>query len=184
MSLPRRKFLRSGAVAALFASLALHPLKTAFAQKAEINTQRTHGAAAAQNHEIPQEAKRDRVFYFNKATFTPHLDTDFLVRPGVVVTTLRLIEVENCDATDDEATDADAGECFSLMFRADRTLSDVRTIHVFEHAALGEFNLFVSETKRFDDPEGLYYVAVINHRTTPRAAPRPLKRPALRTGKP
>jgi hypothetical protein len=174
MSLSRRKFLRSSTVAALFASLALHPLKTAFAQSAS--------TAGSPYHQIPQEAKRDRVFYFTKSAFKPHLNTDFVVRAGVIVTTLRLIEVEDCGAKDDEARDG-AGECFSLTFRADRTLSDLRTIHVFEHAALAEFNLFVSETKMLKDPEGLYYVAVINHQTEA-DAPRPLQPPVLQPGKP
>lgn len=170
MSLSRRKFLRSSTAAALFASLALHPLKTAFAQS-------TSTGAGSRNHEIPQEAKRDRVFYFAKSTFDPHLNTDFVVRAGVIVTTLRLIEVEDCGSADNEAT-GEAGECFSLTFRADRTLSDLRTIHVFEHAALSEFNLFVSETKKLTDPDGIYYVATINHRLGS-GAPRHLKRPVL-----
>jgi hypothetical protein len=182
MSLSRRTFLRTSTVAALFASLALHPLKTAFAQKSDLNLQSTTTAAGSPYYEIPQEAKRDRVFYFTKSTFEPHLNTDFVVRAGVIVTTLRLIEVEDCGSTDNEAA-AGAGECFALTFRADRTLSDLRTIHVFEHAALAEFNLFVAETKKLRDPEGIYYVAIINHRTTP-DAPRPLQRPVLRSGKP
>ena len=177
MPISRRKFLRSSTVAALFGSLALHPLKSVFAQKSEPDPRSTHT-----NFEIPQEAKRDRVFYFTKSAFAPHLNTDFVVRAGVIVTTLRLIEVEDCGAKDDEARDG-AGECFSLTFRADRTLSDLRTIHVFEHAALAEFNLFVSETKRLRDPEGLYYVAVINHQTEA-DAPRPLQPPVLQSGKP
>ena len=172
MSLSRRKFLRTSTIAALFASLALNPLKTAFAQKSDLNLQSTSTAAGSPYHAIPQEAKRDRVFYFAKSTFEPHLNTDFVVRAGVIVTTLRLIEVEDCGASDNAAS-GDAGECFSLTFRADRTLSDVRTIHVFEHAALAEFNLFVAETKKFRDPDGIYYVAVINHRTRPAAPPRP-----------
>jgi len=178
MALSRRKFLRSSTAAALFAGLALHPLKTAFAQNAGVSSQRTSAAAGSRNHEIPQQAKRDRVFYFAKSTFEPHLNTDFIVRAGVIVTTLRLIAVEDCGSTDNEAR-GEAGECFALTFRADRTLSDLRTIHVFEHAALSEFNLFVSETKKLTDPDGIYYVATINHRLGSDAPPQ-LKRPALR----
>jgi hypothetical protein len=184
MSLSRRSFLRSSTVTALFASLALNPLKTAFAQKSDLSLQSTSTAAGSPYYEIPQEAMRDRVFYFAKSTFEPHLNTDFVVRAGVIVTTLRLIEVEDCGSTDNEAA-AGAGECFSLTFRADRTLSDLRTIHVFEHAALAEFNLFVAETKKFKDPDGIYYVAVINHQTRPaEPATRPLGRPVLRSGRP
>lgn len=169
MPISRRKFLRSSTTTALFAGLALQPLKAAFAQSSD--PQRTTADPASTNFQIPQEAMRDRVFYFQKSTFEPHLNTDFVVRAGVLVSTLRLVEVEDCGGDS-----AGAGECFSLTLRADRPLSDLRTIHVFEHAALGEFNMFVSATKKLKDPDGLYYVAVINHRTAadapaPRTAP-------------
>lgn len=147
MSTSRRNFLRAGTSAVLFAGLSVNPLKLAFAQ------------SVGRNFEIPQEAKRDRVFYFTRSTFEPHLNTQFKVVAGAYVTSLRLIEVENC------APRGAAGECFTLTFSADQELSPVRTIHVFEHGALGEFNLFVSQTTKMKDPEGVYYVAVINHIT-------------------
>jgi hypothetical protein len=153
MSLTRRTFLRRGSVAALFVGLSLPSLVTALAQNAG------SGAPSNRSNEyftVPQEAKRDRVFYFNKSTFEPHLDTDFVVEGGFNTTTLRLVEIEDCGEPKRD------GECFSLMFRADRELTDVRTIHVFEHAALGKFNLFVSPTKKLSESRSLYYVAVIN----------------------
>ena len=152
MSLSRRSFLRTGTVAALFAGLSLHSLKTAFGQK---------GGEDQGYFQVPAEAKAERAFYFTKSTFEPHLNTDFRSRLAVVVTTLRLIAVEDCPTP--PATD-DAGECFSLTFRADRELTSLTSIHVFEHGALGEFPLFVSPTKSKKDPAGIYYVAVINHR--------------------
>lgn len=156
MSLTRRKFLSAGAYAALIASLPLASLEKVFAQESKdtFGPQKVDGL-----YQVPQEAKSDRPFQFTQAAFEPHVNTDFRVRAGKLVNTLRLVEVEPCASG--EASD---GECFSLMFQADGELSRVRTIHVFEHDALGEFSLFVETTERKSDPRGLYYVAVINHR--------------------
>lgn len=161
MSFPRRKFLKSGAMAAVAVGLLAKSPFLALAQD-------SNRAGRPVEHRIPYEAKTDRVFYFTKSTFEPYLNTDFTVKAGAIVTTMRLIEVEDCKASAPKG----AGECFSLMFRADRTLSIARTIHVFDHDALGEFSLFVSRTKKTSDPDGIYYVAVINHRLES-PAPRP-----------
>lgn len=152
MSLSRRSFLRTGTAAALLAGLSFHPLKSVFAQD---------GGDPKGYFQTPQEAKTERPFYFTKTTFEPHINTDFSSRFARLVTTLRLVAVEDCPAPPSRAA---GGECFSLTFRADRELSSLTTIHPMEHAALGEFSLFVSQTKRERDPEGIYYVAVINHR--------------------
>lgn len=158
MPLSRRSFLRTGTAAALLAGLSLHPLKVAFAQEQR----------GDQGYfQTPQEAKTDRAFYFTKATFEPHLDTDFQSRFARLAATLRLVAVEDCPTPPSRTA---TGECFSLTFRADRELTDLTSIHPMQHAALGEFDLFVSRTKKKQDPDGIYYVAVINHRveTAPR----------------
>lgn len=173
MSVPRRRFLKSGALAAVAVGLLSKAPLIAFGQES------TQSASPAGNYQIPYEAKADRVFYFTKSTFDPYLDTDFTVRAGVLVATLRLIEVEACGSP----APKEAGECFSLTFRADRTLSIARTIHGFEHDALGKFDLFVSTTKMMSDPEGIYYVAVINHRTEVGPPPKPGK-PTARAPRP
>ncbi len=168
MSVPRRRFLKSGALAAVAVGLLSKAPLIAFGQDS------TRSATQDGTYPIPYEAKTDRVFYFTKSTFDPYLDTDFTVRAGVLVATLRLIEVEACGSPAPKG----AGECFSLTFRADRTLSIARTIHTFDHYALGKFDLFVSETKMKNDPDTIYYVAVINHRTEAGPPPKPEKPPA------
>jgi len=168
MSVQRRRFLKSGALAAVAVGLLSKAPLNVFGQDS------TRSASQSGNYQIPYEAKTDRIFYFAKSTFDPYLDTDFTVRAGVLVATLRLIEVEECGTPAPKG----AGECFSLTFRADRTLSIARTIHNFEHDALGQFDLFVSQTKMKSDPDGIYYVAVINHRTEAAPPPKPKKPPA------
>ncbi|HEX5706100.1 MAG TPA: hypothetical protein VFX96_02310 [Pyrinomonadaceae bacterium] len=176
MSLTRRKFLSASAHAALFAALPLTSLDKVFAQQDQPGTSDMGPQLVGGLYEVPQEAKLDNVFYFTQSTFDPHLNTDFSVRAGVLASTLRLVDIEACPSARDVAA-SDKGECFSLMFRADRELSRARTIHVFEHGALGAFNLFVTPTTSKSDPRGLYYVAVINHRVTAGApaAPKTIK---------
>jgi hypothetical protein len=174
MSISRRKFVKAGSMAALI-GLSVSPFSTALGQTA---VKRAQNEPPDNGYFLtPAEATTDRVFYFQLSTFEPHLNTDFTSRLGVAVTTLRLTEVEACPTP---AATENAGECFTLTFRADRELNSLSTIHTLEHGALGEFQIFVSPTKHAKDPDGLYYVAVINHRietgprkrTAPRAAPR------------
>ena len=173
MLLSRRMFVRAGTLAALSAGAMLSPLKAVFAQD---NTKPSRRVVTAEQDangyfKVPQEAKEDRSFYFTKAAFEPHINTDFKSRLAVIATTLRLVAVEDCPTP--PAT-ASGGECFSLTFRADGELTKLTSMHVFEHAALGEFPLFVSPTASKSDPDGIYYVAVINQRVE--TGPRPTRR--------
>lgn len=155
MLTPRRKFLKSGATAALAAGLLAGSRPLGFAQRATGQEQR-------QNHEVPHQAKTDPVFYFTRGTFEPHVNTEFRVVAGALVTRMMLLDVSNCGPK--VAKDGAAGECFVLFFRADSELAKVRTIHTVEHDALSKFSLFFSRSSKKDDPEGIYYEAVINRR--------------------
>lgn len=152
MAVLRRSFLKSGLMAALAAGLLSKAPLIACGQDA------TRSKSLTDYFQVPYQAKTEKTFYFTKSTFDPYLNTDFTVRASRNVATLQLIKVEECKP-------AGKGECFSLTFHADREVSPLTTIHPLEHGALGEFNLFLAPTKKLNDPEGLYYVAVINHRT-------------------
>jgi hypothetical protein len=169
MSVPRRTFLKSVSIAAVAAGFLSKAPLIAHGQDS------SRSASPAGYHRIPYEATTDKVFYFTKSAFDPYLNTDFTVRASLHTATLRLIAVEECKSPGE-------GECFALTFRADRTLSPLSTIHPFEHDALGEFNLFVSTTTKKTDPDGLYYVAVINHRTGKAPAPRRITLPGKQPG--
>jgi hypothetical protein len=152
MAVLRRSFLKSGLLAALAAGLLTRAPLIALGQDA------TRSKTQTDYFQIPYQAKTEKTFYFTKSTFDPYLNTEFTVRASLNVATLQLIAVDECKP-------AGKGECFSLTFRADRELSPLTTIHPFEHGALGKFELFVAPTKQTNDPDGIYYVAVINHRT-------------------
>lgn len=155
MSTSRRRFLKSGAMATLFAGVYCGSPKLVFGQQ-------KNNQANTRNFEVPYEAKTDPVFYFTKSTFDPHLKTDFRVQAGTITTTLTLVEVLNCAAPKTKAAHKTSGECFSLLFKADRELSSVQTIYKLEHAALGKFSLFVERVAKQDDADNIYYEAIIN----------------------
>ncbi|HEX8475570.1 MAG TPA: hypothetical protein VF666_16195 [Pyrinomonadaceae bacterium] len=156
MSTSRRRFLKSGALATLFAGIYLGSPQFAFGQNGGNSKDKKH-------FETPYEAKLDPVFNWTKATFEPHLKTDFNVHAGRIVTALTLIEVKDCPRiAAPKSTMKTSGECYSLLFHADRELSPLQTIYKLEHGALGKFSLFVTRIVKNDDREGLYYEAVIN----------------------
>jgi hypothetical protein len=51
-------------------------------------------------------------------------------------------------------------DCFSLLFRSTAPLSQLSSIHTLEHAALGKFDLFLTESVGRGE---YFYEAVINH---------------------
>ena len=167
MSVVRRNFLKAGIMAAVAAGFLTRSPLTALAQDSK----------STGYFPVPFEAKTENTFYFKQSTFEPYVNTDFKVQASRITATLRLIAVEQCGDTETKAT----GECFALTFKADRQLSIVQTIHPFTHDALGEFDLFVSTTKVKSDPDGLYYVAVINHQIqTSRPTFQPRSKPQLK----
>lgn len=174
MNLSRRTFIRSGSVAFCTYLCLINPLTTAARQQKRLGELK-------EKYEIPYEAKLDPVYHYTRATFEPHLNTPFYVHAGVKTSTLTLIEIEDCG----KRTKGVSGECFSLLFRASEKLSFVQTIYNLEHAALGVFSLFLTQTRIGRDPEGLYYVAIINHMredATQTEGPGPVEPPKPKPG--
>lgn len=155
MSTSRRRFLKSGTMATLFAGVYCSSPNFVFGQQKV-------GQASKRNFEIPYEAKTEPVFYYTKSTFDPHLKTDFRVQAGTITTVLTLVEVADCAAPKTKAPQRASGECFSLLFKADRELSSLQTIYKFDHGALGKFSLFVTRVAKKDDADNIYYEAIIN----------------------
>lgn len=161
MSTSRRKFLKSSAVATLCAGISLSSPAFVFGQQTD-TPQTKH------NFDTPYEAKKDPVFYYTKSTFEPHLKTDFRVQAGTITSVLTLVAVTDCtppariNPAHTKGAAKASGECFSILFHADRELSPLQTIHAFEHGALGKFSLFVSRVVKHDDSDRIYYEAIIN----------------------
>jgi len=158
MSLTRRVFLKSGAVSVLAAGFLIQPVRSAFAQSLT-------PANPAQDFQVPYEAKLAAVFSYTRATFEPYVGGIFQTR-GVAGKTveLTLVSVRDCtpDAKSQKVTKKSRpSDCFTLNFRASGPLSDLSSIYRLEHAALGQFDLFL--TRRGEPDKEIFYEAVINH---------------------
>jgi hypothetical protein len=155
MSLSRRKFLRAGAVSALFAGLNLGLAKLAFGQT------KSRGAGG---FAVPYDAKTEPMFYFTRETFAPYLNSTFRLstRAKGVTFDATLVSIFDYQAqARARKAKTHAGECFALTFRAGERDTVSQGTYKFSHAALGRFSLFVVPGRQ--EAGGATYEAVINH---------------------
>jgi hypothetical protein len=157
MPVTRRRFLRSGATAALTAVVALKAAPAAFAQiGAKPDPKR--------DFEIPREAHNSPLMSFKRETFEPYVGGTFRVRAGAHAVDMKLTKVRGCEISPKGRAltkKARPTDCFALDFSSSETLTDLTSIYDVEHAALGNFVLFLT---RRDGPRGIYfYEAVFNH---------------------
>ena len=154
MSVSRRSFIRSATVCALATGALLRTPLAAFGQ-----------AGGALDFAIPYEATTSPVFHFTQATFEPYLQGIFTAAGARSRTVeLQLIAISGYVPPSGALLTTRAQhrqtDCFSLLFRSAAPLSELSTIHTLEHAALGKFDLFLTESV---GRGGYFYQAVINH---------------------
>ena len=158
MPVTRRSFLRSGATAALTTAVALKIAPMAFAQI---------GAKPdpTRDFPIPYEAQQSPLAFFKRETFQPYVGGTFNVRAGAHAVEMTLTKVRGCEvsARGRQLTKKSRPtDCFALIFTANDKLTDLTSIYDVEHAALGNFALFL--TRRDGPSKGTYfYEAVFNH---------------------
>jgi hypothetical protein len=136
MNATRRKFLRAGAVSALFAGLTLSPSKLVFGQK------------KPKSAPPPVLPDGNPVFHFSTDTFAPYVGSEFRLATGSGrgrSVGARLEEVSDLQKDmRDRRVATHEGECFSLTFRAPAPKrAPQQDIYRVEHAALGRFSLFL-----------------------------------------
>jgi hypothetical protein len=157
MSVSRRSFLRSGALSALTAAVALNATGLALGQD-------RRSPAPSEDSQIPFQAQQSPLFYFKRETFEPYVGGVFVARAGAHSVEMTLTQVRDCTASAKSSAvtkKARATDCFALSFRSSGKLTDLTTIYDIEHAGLGNFPLFLT---RRDGPRGTYfYEAVFNH---------------------
>ena len=160
MALSRRKFLKAGALISLAAGIPLSLADLAAAQHTG------NGQNPSKGFPISYESQQDVVFHFRKSTFTPYVDTEFLVHPGSRhEVSIRLVQVRDAGPSADKgATDTPGNECFSLQFLGPRSQPLKQNTYTFGHGALGTFALFLTPVGKDTDGGGRYYEAIINHR--------------------
>ncbi len=148
MSTSRRRFVKTGIIAAAIAALPLEFGRTASAQK--------------RNERIGPIRTENPLAYFNKATFSAHTQTYFLVHYGSTAPlTMKLVLVE--ELAQNEALTA-PDECFELMFEAPSGALLPQRTYTIEHAALGKFPLFLVPVSRLGAAGPARYQAIFNRR--------------------
>jgi hypothetical protein len=123
MSESRRKFLRAGLCAALFAAL---PLKNAFSQSFKERDGNPGETPSAQT---------DPLVNYSKSSFVSYLNSIFQIQTAAGVVAVTLAKVDDMPAPRD-------GECFSLLFRGG-SLALKQNTYVVVHPALGTFQLLL-----------------------------------------
>jgi hypothetical protein len=153
MSVSRRSFIRSATVCALATGVLLRTPLAAFGQ-----------AGVAVDFAIPYEATTSPVFHFTQATFEPYLQGIFTAAGARTRRVeLQLVAIRGYAPPPGGLLTTRVHrrtDCFSLLFRSAAPLSELSTIHRLEHAALGEFDLFMTDSV---GRGGYFYEAVINH---------------------
>ena len=157
MPVSRRRFLRSGATAALTAAVAFKAAPLAFGQ---IGSK----PDPTRDFPIPFEAQKSPLISFKRETFEPYVGGTFRVRAGASAADMTLKKVTSCEVSPRGrklTKRSRETSCFSLIFSSDKALTDLTSIYDVEHAALGSFAIFLT---RRDEPNGTFsYEAVFNH---------------------
>jgi hypothetical protein len=159
MPVTRRSFLKSGATSVLTTVIALSQFTPVRGQDktAPASKHRADG-------EIPFDAQKSPLFFFRAETFRPYVGGVFTARAGAKSIEMTLTRVRDCSPkpTSKITTGkAPRTDCFALDFTADGSLTDLTSIYDIEHAALGEFPLFM--TRREGSNGKTLYEAVFNH---------------------
>ncbi len=158
MSLSRRNFMKSGAMAAVAAGFLLESPILVRAQE------KVQSGPLMGYFQIPDEARQNPLLSYRRTTFEPYIGGVFTGRDARGRTIqLRLVRVS--EYKPDAKTRITTGQphptdAFSLLFKASRELPPFTSIHVIEHGALGKFDLFLVQSRT---GRQIFYEAVFNH---------------------
>ncbi len=159
MLLPRRSFLKTGVLSAIYAGLVLGVARAAVGQTSHDRTPTPQTAAT-----MPLAAQTDPVFQFSSATFKPYVGSIFTA-PNALGERIPMTLLSLNEFTPKQPSKVTRSyirtESFTLVFKADAELPPFTSIHKMNHPALGDFSLFL--TNRTADNGDRLYEAVINH---------------------
>jgi hypothetical protein len=162
MPVTRRSFLKSGATSVLTTAIALGQFTPAHGQEKPKRDSKP-SPASADEKQIPFKAQQSPLSFFHADTFRPYVGGIFVARAGRDSAELKLTAVRDCSpksTTKITTGKAPRTECFALEFSSDKGLTDLTSIYDIEHAALGQFQLFLT---RRDGANGeSLYEAVFN----------------------
>lgn len=161
MSSSRRKFLKAGVLAALFAAV---PLKSVLSQGWKSRDGNPNEGFT------PGVRNNDPLASYTKAAFVSYLNSVFLLSNGFTVVEVTLLTISDMTAPK-------GGECFSLLFRGG-SQAWAQNTYTISHPSLGRFLLFLVPTGP-DDNGAQGYLATINRLSYADAlipAPQPVTR--------
>jgi hypothetical protein len=144
----RRKFLRTGALAAIAAAIPFNASGQGIRKGSDGNPIDSN----------PPELAPDALANYNKAAFTSYLNSVFRLYTGYFTVDVALVEVK--DLMPAGIVAKDGAECFSLLFRGGNVALPQNTYRI-EHPALGVFPLFLVPGGA-DESGGQSYVAIVN----------------------
>lgn len=177
MKYSRRKFMKTGVLAAACAGL---PLKFALAQ--QNGTAGTSFAAQAADPSASSLSSINQLGYYSKEAFLPYVNTRFRVYLGASntrsITLTGVVDNLTNLAQVDAGAKALGTECFSLLFTFPPSKPFAQDTYMIEHEALGTFYMFLVPVSQHDKKSLDYYEAVIYRR--PQAA-QELRNPAVIT---
>jgi hypothetical protein len=156
MAIARREFLRASSVFALSAGLSLSLADLAMGQKRRTNLPQKDSGFI-----VPFEAQRNPLFQMSKETFSPYVNTTFIIDPGhTFPLEVTLMEVKDLRSASDRQRNLPGKDCFSLTFRATQESSLKQGTYRVRHGALGTFDLFIVPVG--DKQERQYFEAIFN----------------------
>ena len=162
MSVTRRSFLKSGATSVLTTVIAIGQFTPARGQDKSRHETKP-GPTRRADENIPFKAQQEALL-FRAETFRPYVGGVFVARAGANSIEMTLVGVSDCSpkpTTRISTAKAQRTECFALEFSSPDSLTDLTSIYDIEHAALGEFKLFM--TRRDGSGGKSLYEAVFNH---------------------
>ena len=145
MSVSRRKFLKAGAFVSA-AAIVLKPGTLALAHG-------SHWSNSLNSH----AANR-----YGREMFASCIGDIFRVRVGKQMLDLKLVALEDVSPASRGITTGKVArtDCFSLRFDAKKPLPAAARIHTLNHGKLGDFDLFMAQSK---DGSKFLQTAIVNH---------------------
>ena len=138
MELPRRGFIKTSALTAVSAGLAIGGARSAFSQR----------PARPRGFAVPLAAEESPLFSFTLETFESYVG-DIFTAPNArgQLVALKLVAARNYKVkgvTRISTRPAADLRSFSLTFSSEERLPQFTSIHRISHPALGEFDLFLT----------------------------------------
>lgn len=156
MAVSRRKFIAAGAAALFVVGGPVANLDVVLGQSRQAGLDRDLNAG-----DIPFASQQDPVFFFQKETFTPYINSNFVVRgPSGRAANFKLIGVDDPPARPKGNNPGNrVSTSFSLFFSGGKR-SWPQDQYEVTHDALGTFKLLIVPVVSRGEP---MYQAVINH---------------------